>query len=180
MANKRSKPGRELCPVCGRALLPAEGVGALADGSLLCSHCVRKLRVMYPLREDFVKGHIQRSDALNQATLETVREQIGTVSAYIDGLRAQNGGSNALFLVETVEAERGGLLKPPCYSVRGRVLYGSFDPMDRAVLLHGGTETEIELEIDLDTQEWKSGRTWVLRFSGKGLEVAPGDRIVRR
>ncbi len=51
MARKDERLDRGLCPLCGRALLPGEGEGVLTlkDGAMLCSHCIRKRRLMYPL-----------------------------------------------------------------------------------------------------------------------------------
>ena len=118
-------------------------------------------------------------------------QKMQNVIAYTEKLRANYQNANAVFTVEQVQSEKGGFLKPPIYYATGSVIYGYFDPSDQVQLKHGGNAFDLELEnvlkigsigvsIGNNTVQGIGGTQCVLQFSGKGIECAPGDLIVRR
>ncbi len=179
------------CPLCGRVLLAPEGEGIklLADGSRICSHCVRRVRVMYPIRETRDKrGAVGFSDPMSAAGLDQVREAAEKAIAYTEELRAKYGFRNAVFLIERVEQSKGGLGKPPRWDVDGQVLYGNFDPEDKVTLEHGGagapvTLTGVSRRVSGSalavSRRAEGGNPCALTFFARGVACEPGDLIVK-
>jgi hypothetical protein len=180
--------GAKICCICGKALLPPEGFGALKDGRV-CAACLRKLRPMYPLilsRDK--KGNEVRQDPVAELTAAEAAERLKSAVAFIEELRAKYGYHNAVFAVESVTVEKGGLMKPPtCYAV-GRVIYGCFEPEDDIRLLHGGGSAGTVLTCvrrvvaggaGSAMDQGLGGQPCALEFTGKGLACEPGDLIVR-
>lgn len=180
------------CALCGRALLQPEGICTLSDGNQICSKCIRRLRVMLPLTvSSDSSGEMLRNDTMQKLSLAEAEQKMQNVTAYTEKLRANYQNANAVFAVEQVQSEKGGFLKPPIYYATGSVIYGYFDPSDQVQLKHGGNAFDLELENVLkigsigarfgsNTVQGIGGTQCVLQFSGKDIECAPGDLIVRR
>ena len=177
------------CSLCGRALLPIEGYVKLRDGSHICSHCTGKIRVMHPLSLTWdKKGNEVKHDPIEELSLEEAGRDLENAIAYTEELRAKYDYHNAVFMVESVTTEKGGFLKPPVTYACGRVIYGGFDPEDKASLLHKGSVSDITLtgirELAsygascLDCQG-TGGMSCALEFSGKKLVCEAGDLIVK-
>ena len=191
MAKKTIERG--LCALCGRALLSPEGICTLSDGNQICSKCIRKLRVMLPLNVSADSNGIVtlKDDPMMKLNLAEAKQKMQNVTAYTEKLRANYQNANAVFAVDQVQTEKGGFLKPSIYYATGRVIYGYFDPADQVQLKHGGNAFDLLLENVLkigsigacfgnNTVQGIGGTQCVLQFSGKGIECAPGDLIVRR
>ena len=191
MANKTIESG--FCALCKRALLSPEGICTLSDGNQVCSKCIRRLRVMLPLIVSVDSNGIikLRNDTMQKLNIAEAKQKMQNVIAYTEKLRANYQNANAVFAVEQVQSEKGGFLKPPIYYATGRVIYGYFDPSDQVQLKHGGNAFDLELENVLkigsigarfgnNIVQGIGGTQCVLQFSGKGIECAPGDLIVRR
>jgi hypothetical protein len=191
MANQTIECG--FCALCKRALLSPEGFCTLSDGNQICSKCIRKLRVMLPLNVSADSNGIitLKDDPIMKLNLAEAEQKIQNVTAYTEKLRANYQNANAVFAVDQVQTEKGGFLKPPIYYATGRVIYGYFDPADQVQLKHGGNAFDLLLENVLkigsigacfgnNTVQGIGGTQCVLQFSGKGIECAPGDLIVRR
>ena len=180
---------RGFCRLCGRALLPPEGFGALKDGSGVCAACLRKLRPMYPLALSWdKKGNEVRQDPVRELDAAQAAESLKNAAAFIEELRAKYGGHNAVFAVESVTVEKGGFMKPSTYCAVGRVIYGCFEPEDKIRLLHGGGSAETVVAGVRKRTSYGAGSTidqglggqpCALEFTGKGLSCEPGDLIVR-
>ena len=176
------------CSLCGRALLPNEGYGRLTDGHI-CAICVGKLRVMHPLTVTWdKKGNKVRHDPIEGLSAQEAGKDLENVIAYTEELRARYDGHNAVFEVESVTTEKGGLLKPPVIYACGRVICGYFDPEDKAALLHGGKASGLTLTGVLElasygagtlTCQGVGGTRCALVFSGKNLVCEAGDLIVK-
>lgn len=190
MAKKTIEHG--FCALCKRALLSPEGFCTLSDGNQICSKCIRRLRVMLPLIVSWdSNGNMLRNDTLQKLNLAEAKQKMQNVTAYTEKLRANYQNANAVFAVDQVQSEKGGFMKPPIYYATGRVIYGYFDPADQVQLKHGGNVFDLELKNVLkigsvgarfgnNTVQGIGGTQCVLQFSGKGIECAPGDLIVRR
>ena len=178
-----------VCPVCGRPLVYIDYSGSqqLSDGSSICRDCAGKLRVMFPLSSVRKNGNYSVSDPLKAETLDSVKEKLNHISEYTDSIRASYGFRNAVFKVESVEETKGGLFRPSSYSLRGRTLLGSFFPEDDVLLIKGGAETPLRLDEagtflpggDGPLRRVNAGYPGILRISGKGLDMASGDIIVK-
>ena len=179
------------CALCGRALLQPEGICTLSDGNQVCSKCIRRLRVMLPLTVLSDGGNTLKDDPMMKLNLAEAKQKMQNVTAYTEKLRANYQNANAVFAVDQVQTEKGGFLKPPIYYATGRVIYGYFDPADQVQLKHGGNAFDLELKNVLkigsigarfgnNIVQGIGGTQCVLQFSGKGIECAPGDLIVRR
>ena len=177
------------CSLCGRALLPIEGYCNLRDGSRICSHCTGKLRVMYPLSLTWdKKRNAVRHDPIEALSLEEAGSALGHAIAYTEELRARFDHHNAVFAVESVTTEKGGFMKPTVFYACGRVIYGFFDPEDKARLLHKGSASDVTLAGITKLASYGASRypcqgvggiQCALQFSGKGLACEPGDLIVK-
>ena len=190
MANQTIECG--FCALCKRALLSPEGICTLSDGNQVCSKCIRRLRVMLPLIVSWdSNGNMLRNDTLQKLNLAEAKQKMQNVTAYTEKLRANYQNANAVFAVDQVQSEKGGFMKPPIYYATGRVIYGYFDPADQVQLKHGGNAFDLLLENVLkigsigarfgnNIVQGIGGTQCVLQFSGKGIECAPGDLIVRR
>ena len=191
MANQTIECG--FCALCKRALLSPEGICTLSDGNQVCSKCIRRLRVMLPLIVSVDSNGIikLRNDTMQKLNIAEAEQKMQNVIAYTEKLRANYQNANAVFAVDQVQSEKGGFMKPPIYYATGRVIYGYFDPSDQVQLKHGGNAFDLELENVLkigsvgvhlgnNTVQGIGGTQCVLQFSGKGIECAPGDLIVRR
>ena len=191
MANQTIECG--FCALCKRALLSPEGICTLSDGNQVCSKCIRRLRVMLPLIVSVDSNGIikLRNDTMQKLNIAEAEQKMQNVIAYTEKLRANYQNANAVFTVEQVQSEKGGFLKPPIYYATGSVIYGYFDPSDQVQLKHGGNAFDLELKNVLkigsisasfgnNTVQGIGGTQCVLQFSGKGIECAPGDLIVRR
>ncbi|MEE3404146.1 MAG: hypothetical protein VZR73_08700 [Acutalibacteraceae bacterium] len=189
MANKTIEHG--FCALCKRALLSPEGLCTLSDGNQICSKCIRRLRVMLPLTVLSDDGNTLKDDPMMKLNLAEAKQKMQNVTAYTEKLRANYQNANAVFAVDQVQTEKGGFLKPPIYYATGRVIYGYFDPADQVQLKHGGNAFDLLLENVLkigsigarfgnNIVQGIGGTQCVLQFSGKGIECAPGDLIVRR
>ncbi len=177
------------CSLCGRALLPKEGYVKLRDGSHICSCCAGKIRVMHPLALTWdKKGNKVRHDPIEELSREEAGKDLENAIAYTEELRAKYDHHNAVFLVDSVTTEKGGFLKPPVIYACGRVIYGCFDPEDKARLLHKGSASGLTLAgvwrlasygaSRLDCQG-TGGKPCALEFSGKNLACEAGDLIVK-
>ncbi len=177
------------CSFCGRALIPLEGYAELKDGGKACSHCVRKLRVMYPLKPFWDNNGMKRAeDPIEKLGSDEFAKCLEDVIEGTEGLRLRYGRHNAVFRVEEVKTEKKELLKPPTYYASGMVIYGCFDPEDRVSLVRKEGKTEFSLSdvresspfmLDTVTVEGKGGEPCILVFSGKAIACGPGDLIVR-
>lgn len=49
MLAKRTTLEKGSCALCGRAVVPLEGLCTLNDGARICARCKRALRVRYPI-----------------------------------------------------------------------------------------------------------------------------------
>ncbi|MBR3556181.1 MAG: hypothetical protein IKN89_09745 [Oscillospiraceae bacterium] len=180
---------RGFCRLCGRALLPPEGFGALKDGSGVCAACLRKLRPMYPLALSWdKKGNEVRQYPIRELDAAKAAESLKNAAAFIEELRARYDHHNAVFTVESVTVEKGGFMKPSVYTALGKVVYGCFEPEDRIKLLHGGSSAETVVTGIRKRASYGAGSTidrglggqpCALEFTGKGLACEPGDLIVR-
>ena len=90
--------------------------------------------------------------------------------------------------VESVTTEKGGFMKPTVFYACGRVIYGFFDPEDKARLLHKGSASDVTLAGITKLASYGASRypcqgvggiQCALQFSGKGLACEPGDLIVK-
>ena len=188
MANIKSIE-KGFCSLCGRALLPNKGYGRLRDGGHICSLCTGKIRVMYPLSLTWdKKGNEVRHDPIEKLSPEEAGKALENVIAYTEELRAKYDHHNAVFAVESVTTEKGGFLKPPIIYACGRVIYGCFDPEDKARLLHKGSASDITLTgikrlasygAGVSDCQGTGGNSCALVFSGKNLACEAGDLIVR-
>lgn len=91
--------------------------------------------------------------------LAEAKQKIQNVTAYTEKLRANYQNANAVFAVDQVQLKHGG---------------NAFDLK---------LEDVLELRsfgIGNQTVQGIGGTQCVLQFSGKGIECAPGDLIVRR
>ncbi len=177
------------CSLCGRALLPNEGYCTLGDGSKICSHCAGKIRVMHPLTLSWdKKGNQVKHDPIEELSLEEAGKDLENAIAYTEELRAKHDYHNAVFVVESVTTEKGGFLKPPVIYACGRVIYGYFDPEDKAILLHKGSVSSLTLTSIKKLASYGAsgsdcqgtgGKPCALVFSGKKLVCEAGDRIVK-
>ena len=180
---------RGFCSLCGRALLPNEGYLNLSAGSHICSHCIGKIRVMHPLTLSWdKKGNEVRHDPIEELSLEEAGKDLENAIPYTEELRARYDHHNAVFMVEGVTTEKGGFLKPPVIYASGRVIYGCFDPEDKARLLHKGSASDITLTDIRKPASYGAGgyscqgiggMPCVLEFSGKNLVCEAGDLIVK-
>ena len=84
-------------------------------------------------------------DPIAGLTLSEAEERIAGAAAYTEELRAGYRCANAVFLVERVSEEKGGLFRPSVVRASGRVLYGCFEPEDEVRLLHGSADTALTL-----------------------------------
>ena len=91
-------------------------------------------------------------------------------------------------MVESVTTEKGGFLKPPVIYACGRVIYGCFDPEDKAKLLHKGSASDMTLTgikklefygASVADCQGTGGKPCALVFSGKNLVCEAGDLIVK-
>ena len=180
---------RGFCSLCSRALLPNEGYSSLRDGSHICSHCVGKIRVIHPLTLTWdKKGKEIRHDPIEELSLEEAGKDLENAIAYTEELRAKYDHHNAVFMIESVTTEKGGFLKPPVIYACGRVIYGCFDPEDKARLLHKGSASDITL-TDIRklapygagsiSCQGTGGKPCALKFSGKSLSCEAGDLVVK-
>lgn len=174
------------CSLCGRALLMPEGDGILQlkDGARICSHCKRKLRVRYPLSME--KTTI--TDPMKEITIEKAREDLETITEFIEDLRDEYDGCNAILKIISVDKEKGGIFKPSTYHVTGQVIYGNFDPEDSVILMHQDAKTELTISDTRrvtmigNTSTMKraeAGNICTLSFEGKNVTMEAGDLIVR-
>jgi hypothetical protein len=189
MANQTIECG--FCALCKRALLSPEGICTLSDGNQVCSKCIRRLRVMLPLTVLSDSDNTLKDDPMMKLNLAEAKQKMQNVTAYTEKLRANYQNANAVFAVDQVQTEKGGFSKPPIYYATGRVIYGYFDQADQVQLKHGGNAFDLLLENVLrigsigarfgnNIVQGIGGTQCVLQFSGKGIECAPGDLIVRR
>ncbi len=75
MANQTIEIG--FCALCGRALLQPEGICTLSDGNLICSKCIRRLRVMLPLTvSSDSSGKMLRNDTMQKLSLAEAEQKI--------------------------------------------------------------------------------------------------------
>ena len=177
------------CSLCGRALLPNEGYCSLRDDSHICSFCAGKLRVMHPLTLTWdKKGNQVKHDPIEELSLEEAGKDLENAIAYTEELRAKYDHHNAVFMVESVTTEKGGFLKPPVIYACGRVIYGCFDPEDKAKLLHKGSASDMTLTgikklefygASVADCQGTGGKPCALVFSGKNLVCEAGDLIVK-
>ena len=215
MAVKEKEVGLGNCLICGRVALSEREGGVLTmvegprarrlkDGGSLCSSCVRKLRVMYPLqyRFDETKRTVVKKDPLSEISTEEALQANTEAVAFRENLREQYGFRNAVFVVDAMAEEKGGFLQPPLVTVFGQVLYGSFYMQDEVTILSGGNEIKAtvlmvdtyELRIPIDTtslKEWmrrtadpgrivgETGYLCKLLIQEKGISVNQGDLIVK-
>ncbi len=180
---------RGFCSLCGRALLPNEGYCELRDGSHICSHCAGKIRVMHPLTITWDKKKNEvRHDPIEELSLEEAGRDLENAIAYTEELRAKYDHHNAVFVVESVTTEKAGFLKPPVIYACGRVIYGYFDPEDKAGLLHNGSTSDLTLTsvrriasfgASSSTCQGSGGIPCALVFSGKNIVCEAGDLIVK-
>ena len=91
-------------------------------------------------------------------------------------------------MVESVTTEKGGFLKPQIIYACGRVVYGYFDPQDKARLLHKGSASDVTLSGITELASYGAsnfpcqgtgGISCALEFSGKNLNCEAGDLIVK-
>ncbi len=177
------------CSLCGRALLPNEGYLNLSAGSHICSHCIGKIRVMHPLTLTWdKKGNEVRHDPIEALSLEEAGRDLENAIAFTEELRAKYDHHNAVFMVESVTTEKGGFLKPQVIYACGRVIYGCFDPEDKARLLHKGSASDMTLTgikklasygASVADCQGTGGKPCALVFSGKNLVCEAGDLIVK-
>ena len=177
------------CSLCGRALLTNEGYCDLKDGSHICSHCVGKIRVIHPLTLTWdKKGKVIRHDPIEELSLEEAGKNLENAIAYTEELRERYDHHNAVFMVESVATEKGGFLKPPVIFACGRVIYGCFDPEDKAILLHKGSTSDITLTDIREISSYGAsgfscqgtgGKQCALEFCGKNFSCEAGDLIVK-
>ena len=177
------------CSLCGRALLPNEGYCHLRGGSHICSHCVGKIRVMHPLTLSWdKKGNKVKHDPIEELSLEEAGKDLENAIAYTEELRAKYDHHNAVFMVESVTTEKSGFLKPPVIYACGRVIYGCFDPEDKARLLHKGSASDMTLTgikelasygASVADCQGAGGKPCALVFSGKNLVCEAGDLVVK-
>ena len=177
------------CSLCGRALLPNEGYINLSAGSHICSHCIGKIRVMHPLTLTWdKKGNEVRHDPIEALSLEEAGRDLENAIAFTEELRAKYDHHNAVFMVESVTTEKGGFLKPQVIYACGRVVYGYFDPQDKARLLHKGSASDVTLSGITELASYGAskypcqgigGIPCALEFSGKNLNCEAGDLIVK-
>ena len=177
------------CSLCGRALLSNEGYLNLSAGSHICSHCIGKIRVMHPLTLTWdKKGNEVRHDPIEALSLEEAGRDLENAIAFTEELRAKYDHHNAVFMVESVTTEKGGFMKPTVFYACGRVIYGFFDPEDKARLLHKGSASDVTLAGITKLASYGASRypcqgvggiQCALQFSGKGLACEPGDLIVK-
>ena len=215
MAVKEKEVGLGNCLICGRAALSAREGGVLTmiegpnacrlkDGGSLCGSCVRKLRVMYPLKYRFndAKRTVEKKDPLPELSTEEALQANAEVVSYREALREQYGFRNAVFVVDAMTEEKGGILQPPFVTFFGQVLYGSFYMQDEVTILSGGNEIGATL-LMVDAYENRipiggsSLKEWIRRTADpgrtvgengylckllvqeKGISVKPGDLIVK-
>ncbi len=175
------------CPLCGRAAMWLENAVKLQDGAVICGECVRKLRVMHPYPQD---PKDNKNDPLKNLTASQAMEAMGKVTGFIENFREHFDYKNAVFVVNRVNKEGGGLFKAPVHCLYGRVLYGSFSTHDDAMVKHRGNLHACRLQsvqlmvpyTDSPTHaedHAEAGYPALIEIQEKNLNIETGDLIVK-
>ena len=173
------------CCCCGRKISGRnDGSVVVADGSVLCEICVRRIRFMFPVPEpEGVEGMIIRKDPMSTLTADTARNAVEQSAWWLDDLRKEYGYHEAVFRVDMFSVEKQGLLKPPKNAFGGYVLYGRFDAGDTVRLIHRNNVTEFIIEdvqeIYPEDKAGEAGYASLIFVTQKGLEARAGDLIVK-
>ncbi len=179
--------GNSVCSICGRAIEPAparepDGVFAgwqnvvLKDGTMVCSDCTEKVRILYPLRNSktFVesgsrfgyldirgksvpgKGWINALvEPLEELTLEEFKQAQTRAEDAVQALSARFPGAKAAAEADFTyrhHVKAGGTDQKPRYSDRKefvtcvKVLYGEIFPGDTVSIAHKDREYTAKVE----------------------------------
>ena len=133
------------CPVCGQPILHPYKV---KDGEI-CRECAAKLRVMYPVsyKKNPKPGYTDlRVDPLQEISVNDYDTKLKETQAYRESLRKKYNGANAVFIIEEVRVEKGGMFAAPITNLFGRVLYGNFFADDEVALVHGDRQEKLTLD----------------------------------
>lgn len=173
------------CVICGRSAYSVYEGNAirLKDNSPLCDHCVRRLRFLYPVSQEFSHGEVRRIDPLADLTAEEVIHVIGEAGEKLEDLREQYAPWNAVFRIDSCSTEKQGLFKSPKIFVTGYVLFGKFNLGDSVTLLQDGREIEITIqELDSNVAGGEPGAAGyenTLHVAQKGLVFRSGSLLVK-
>ena len=178
------------CVICGRAAYANyNGNGILLkDKKPLCGSCVRQLRFLYPVKQEYTsKGDSVRMDELAKLSSGEVADVIKGRWEKLENLREQYSPWNAVFRTDSFQTEKQGIFgffKPNKNTVRGYVMFGKFNPGDEIVLLHGQRAAKARIDdIALNTLGGYSGEAGYeteLYILQKGMELQPGDLIAKK
>ncbi|MBR7069490.1 MAG: hypothetical protein IKI30_03460 [Oxalobacter sp.] len=176
------------CSLCGRAAFWSENAKKLQDDAIICGECVRKLRVMYPFPLD---PKDIKHDPLKNLTTGQARDAMGKVTEFIEDFRERYGYRNAVFIVNKIEKEGGGLFKSPLYCLYGRVLYGGFSINEDVTVKHGQSLYQCRLkDVYLDVpltdgyalrekDHAEGGYPAILQIQERNLDIQVRDLIVK-
>ncbi len=175
------------CPLCGRAATWVENARKLQDGTIICGECVRKLRVMHPYPQDPKDSN---KDPLKNLTVQQAMEAMGKVTAFIENFREHFDYRFAVFTVNRINKEGGGLFKAPVHHLYGRVLYGSFSTHDDAMVKHQGNLYACRLQsVQLmvpfgdspthSVNHVEAGYPALIAIQERNIDINVGDLIVK-
>ena len=173
------------CIVCGRPAFTVYSGGAivLKDQVPLCGSCVRRIRFLYPVSQYMQRGMWVTEDPLKDLDTEAVLQAVRDAPERLEDLREEYG-CDAVFRIEDVRKESGGLFKAPLLRLRGYPLFGRFNMGEDVSLVHEGTVYPVHLDDvsggALLTRTGEAGYECVLKCSAKGIQASPGDLVTKQ